>query len=183
MKLLISSQSVSKTGKLSYAYFQPANSLLKNYMSTLYTFITQFNTNFTDTAHNVRSLSAHFYNFRLNAPANDSSWGILLGTSAQAITKDDYSLIAPITHGTGTGQLLYQVTTFPAGFTVDGNDVYFDVRRTFINNSGSNITYNEIGLVSTPNNSWLMLWDRTLENYTILNGEGRIITYRFIKTF
>jgi len=68
--------------------------------------------------------------------------GLVVGTGTTSPTRDDYKLESPITHGTGIGQLYY-----------GASDVYYgsdhiEVRRSFGNNSGGDITINEVGLIA-----------------------------------
>ena len=79
-------------------------------------------------------------NFAADAPEGDGTYGIQVGTGTTEPTRDDYKLESKITHGTGSGQLYYYACTF-----VQGSD-YVEVRRTFANQSGADITINEVGL-------------------------------------
>ncbi|RLI87201.1 MAG: hypothetical protein DRP01_02525 [Archaeoglobales archaeon] len=68
--------------------------------------------------------------------------GLLVGTGTTEPTRDDYALESKIPHGTGAGQLYYYTTSI-----IHGPD-YVEVRRTFANQSGADITVREVGLVA-----------------------------------
>lgn len=183
MQLLISTQSISRTGKITKSNFRKCNTLLSNYLAFLFIQMSQSNLSLKDTSNTSRTITPASQNLSLNASAADANWGIQLGTSAQAVVLSDYKLITPILHGSTSGKLYYEAVTFPTGFVISGSDVYFDVRRNIINNSGADITYNEIGLTQRNVSNYYHIFDRTLENFTIVNTEGRIIIYRFQKSY
>jgi hypothetical protein len=79
------------------------------------------------------------------APAGEATAGIVLGTSDTPVTLSQYNLQAPISHGTGSGQLSYGATTVES--LVKNTTWYFRVIRTFTNNSGASITVKEMGLI------------------------------------
>jgi hypothetical protein len=83
------------------------------------------------------------------APANDSSYGIVVGNGTNAVTIGDYKLASQIVQGTGAGQLVYGQHTL-VGPTVDTTNqkAYFSFVRNFVNNSGSTITVSECGIMA-----------------------------------
>jgi len=83
------------------------------------------------------------------APANDSSYGIVVGSGTNAVVINDYKLGSQITNGTGSGQLVYGQHTL-IGPTVDttNNKAYFSFVRSFVNRSGSTITVSECGIIA-----------------------------------
>lgn len=85
---------------------------------------------------------------RADAPVNDTTYGIVVGTNAGASPEDneDYALDSKIADGAGAGQLQYQAMIFFAP-AVDGANVDFDMTRAFANESGGTITVKEIGLI------------------------------------
>lgn len=84
------------------------------------------------------------------AAATLDTFGIQVGTGTNAVTANDYALQTKIAHGSGAGQLSYGLTTIPqtTGPAVTGSRAYFDFVRIFTNNSGGDITINELGLVA-----------------------------------
>ena len=80
-------------------------------------------------------------NFGAAAGEGDTGRHIVVGTGTADPTRLDHALEAKIAHGTGSGQLYYGVGSFDIG------DDYIELRRTFTNNSGADITINEIGIL------------------------------------
>jgi hypothetical protein len=86
------------------------------------------------------------YLFNLNAPANDTNYGIRVGSGSTTPTADDYNLANPIANGTGSGQLLYGATSIETVVVEASSRTYFRIIRTFSNSSGATVTVREIGL-------------------------------------
>ena len=104
----------------------------------------------------------------LNDSANDSQYGIVVGSGTATPTPMDYNLQSQIVNGTGSGQLVYgahtispapvsngsgnvyTTTTTPSSglLPVSGNTTSWQITRTFTNNSGASITVSEVGLIS-----------------------------------
>jgi len=82
----------------------------------------------------------------LRAPSGDDSYGIRVGTSDQAFSKDDYELIGKIDNGSGAGQMLYGATTVESVTDENETSSYVRIIRSFTNNSGATITVKEIGI-------------------------------------
>lgn len=93
----------------------------------------------------VKYVVDHINNMNATAVYGDTSYGIIIGTSNQAVAVTDYRLVTPILHGSTSGKMLYGVTatTVPAGI---GTKRYFRVYRGFENASGAAITVREQGL-------------------------------------
>ena len=87
--------------------------------------------------------SANTTNFRMNQ--GGILGGPVVGTSAAAVTIDDTALGVLITDGAGAGQLTHGVVSITLGSAV-GTEESFTVSRLFTNNSGGNITLEEVGL-------------------------------------
>jgi len=96
--------------------------------------------------------------------ANDSTYGIVVGTGTSPPTPMDYQLENQIKNGTGSGQLVYGshlVSPTPASsalqgsssepatgiLTPSGNTTSFQMSRTFQNLSGASITVSEVGVI------------------------------------
>jgi hypothetical protein len=79
------------------------------------------------------------------APAGSDVFGMQVGSGDTPVTMTQYSLQTKISHGTGSGQLLYGASTVEA-LTKD-TTWYFRVIRAFTNNTGASVTVKEIGLV------------------------------------
>jgi len=115
---------------------------------------------------------------RVNGPAGNANYGPVVGTGTGAFSWDNYALTTLIAHGTGAGQLSYGATTFNAPAT-SGNDRYYEVIRTFQNNSGGDITVNEIGLYATNGTYyWCFARDVLGTGVTVPNGQTLTVTYK-----
>lgn len=73
--------------------------------------------------------------------------GIVIGTSASAVTPTDYAMGTKILHGTASGKMEYggMECLTPVISNPDGS---MKLRRYFTNNSGGTITVNEVGIYS-----------------------------------
>jgi hypothetical protein len=110
------------------------------------------------------------------APAGDTSAGILVGTSDSPVSLAQYNLLGLITHGTGSGQLSYGATVVE-DLTID-TTYYFRIIRTFTNNSGASITVREIGLfLKLTTQSFMFARDVPTSPITIPNGSTLTVRY------
>ena len=89
-------------------------------------------------------------NMKLAAAITDATFGIQVGTSATAVTRDDYALTVLVAHGVAATQLEYGTCVVSDIVAVSGG-YKITVSRVFTNNSGGNITVKEIGLVAEYN--------------------------------
>jgi len=75
--------------------------------------------------------------------------GIIVGSSAQVESFEDYNLITPITNGSGAGQLHYQEGVVPAkSYDIPSKTYSVAHVRYMNNNSAGNVLVNEIALVA-----------------------------------
>lgn len=111
------------------------------------------------------------------SPANTDTYGIQVGIGSNAVAIADFKLQTKISQSiTGeSGKMVYSGHTAGAPATVGGT-ISFTIARTFINNSGSTITINEIGIVTNLSGTFFLL-DRTLHTKAVLTGTGTTITY------
>jgi len=85
---------------------------------------------------------------RFDAPAAEDGYGIVVGTSDQAVDIDDWNMVAVVEEGTGAGQLEHSVISSTSGYETSGEANTFEVTRTFTNSSAGSITIKECGLVT-----------------------------------
>ena len=122
--------------------YRRVNTLVRNFYALLATQMSQESGVYTAT----RGDGTTFYtgvdnsNFAANGAEGDDELGIVVGTGTTSPTRLDYALESKITHGTGAGQLYYGACSF------DHGDDWVEVRRSFDNYSGADITINEVGL-------------------------------------
>jgi len=115
---------------------------------------------------------------------------ILVGSGSQSNPYSAYSLNAPISNGSGTGQLLYSSISTPTGITINGNEAYFIISQSYTNQSGGTITISEVGIILNLNiyngNSNLATSGNVLMWYDVLSspisvgsGQQAVIYYTF----
>jgi len=132
--------------------------------------------------------------------ANDSTYGIVVGTGTTPPTPKDYILGNQIVNGTGNGQLVYGAhSVTPASgtsgiqagtsqpstgvLTPSGNTTSFQISRTFTNQSGASITVSEVGIIAKVIGEGdntitvLIIHDLLSSAITIPNGGVMGITY------
>jgi hypothetical protein len=108
----------------------------------------------TDETGNVRNMppmqNAIFNNgaFAINAPAGSSEYGVKVGGGDAPNALSTYALTSPISHGTGSGQLVYGAHSIESVINPSGYDLTFRTTRVFTNNSGATVTVKEIGITT-----------------------------------
>jgi hypothetical protein len=130
-------------------------------------------------------IQSYSTNWRCDAPVNNDTYGILVGTGITAPTVDDYAMETKIAHGVGAGQIQYSAVTFGAPAS-DGTTSHFTITRDFANGSGASITVTEVGLVVTlytyAGTARYFLTIRDAVNITVPNGETLTVNYRIQAT-
>jgi hypothetical protein len=135
----------------------------------------------TDTSNTSRTVYPCGYSstpyWMITAPATNTSYGILCGTSTAAITETDYKINTLIANGSSSGQLNYGATYIfqaqPAG-----NYTQIMIARSVTNNSGATITVNEIGIALVYNSgTYYFLVVHDLVTQAITTGSTYLIIY------
>lgn len=85
-------------------------------------------------------------NLNANGGAGDLTKGPVVGTGSTVVAISDYKLDVLVAHGSGAGQLEYMATPIVGATTVSAPDAYFTIQRVMVNNSGGDITLQEVGL-------------------------------------
>jgi len=121
---------------------------------------------------------------------NDYIVNILVGSGSQSNPYSAYNLNAPISNGSGTGQLLYSSISTPTSITINGSQAYFIISQSYANQSGGTITISEVGIITylnftsttntttTPGNT-LMWYDVLSSPISVGNGQSVVIYYTF----
>ena len=170
-----------RSGKLVKKYRQPAKSWVRNFMTILYVALSYTSMNGTKQDGSSAYISINWNlsdTLRVNAPAGDDNYGILVGSGTKAFDINDYSLDNKIPHGTGSGQLLYGEVTIES-IVDDGEKLYLRIIRVFSNNSGGSITVAEVGLASYSSNTYLLIARDVLPT-AISVPNGSTLTVRYI---
>ena len=121
---------------------------------------------------------------------NDYIVSIPVGSGSNSSPYSAYNLNAPISNGSGAGQLLYSSLSTPTNITINGNQAYFIISQSYANQSGGTINISEVGIiiylftsdasdvnVETGN---LLVWYDTLSSpISVGNGQSIVIYYTF----
>ena len=113
---------------------------------------------------------------------------IWVGTGSQSNAYSAYKLAAPITNGTGAGQLVYGAVSPPGGIYVSGSSAYLYLSQTFSNESGAAINITEVGIViqlclQSPYNSscssscQVLVWYDVLSSPISVPNQGSVTIY------
>jgi hypothetical protein len=137
----------SQSLEVVYKFFvSPGYGLLKNFLTNLFSgscltpaAITRTN----GTTTNISNLSDIVF---ISGIAEQSGYGLVLGTNSTPSAVTDYTLPGWINHGVTTGTLWYYNTEVN-DITDDGIETSFMIQRAFGNDSGGTIIISEIGLV------------------------------------
>jgi len=96
-------------------------------------------------------------NFKMNGGAENTSMGIVIGTSNTPVDISDYRMGALIVQGFGSGQMDYMAMVINASVVADP-DCEFFMSRQMANNSGGLITVRESGVYVMMERSLSPFW-------------------------
>lgn len=86
--------------------------------------------------------------YTYSSAAGNTDYGIVVGSNNTGFAFDDNKMWVLIAHGESSGQLSYSTTNSSSAFT-DGNTKFTTTLTRYLNNnSGGDVTINEIGLVA-----------------------------------
>lgn len=172
----------SKSGLLLCEHSFKPNSVVQAWIGCLTAQFSNGAVSIKDVTNSTRSISAYQSSMYLNAAANISTHGVVVGSGNVAVAITDYKLQTQIIHGTGANQLQYSSAMFPEFYSISGGTAKTDIRRLFTNASGSDVAINEIGLYCDTYFSYKFCIERTLFSQTLADGESLEVTYRLSKT-
>jgi hypothetical protein len=184
-----------KRGKVTEHRVLKSESFVRQFLELLYvqmTYQPDGIMSVRDTTNNLRDVKSYLSTgtaninviFDMAAVANDTNYGILVGTGNTAPTINDYMIETLIAHGVGAGQLQYGLVAFGAPAS-DATTSQITVTRDFANGSGGAITVNEIGLVcrapygpATSIEYFLIVRDVIGGGINVPNGQTLTVNYR-----
>ena len=113
---------------------------------------------------------------------------IQVGSGTQSNAFNAYSLAAPITNGTGTGQAVYGTPSFSNTATVSGSSAYFIIEQSLNNPSSSVLSITEVGIIiylqttiaggaSMCHCGQFLVWYDTLSSTISVPGGGSLAIY------
>lgn len=164
----------NKKGQIVKVVEKECNSYVKQIISALRILMGFTAGNITNTVGGSVSRAGSDTVLRADGASGSIASGIIIGTGTSAVTINDYKLDTRIEHGVGAGQLQYGTTSFTDVIVV-GSTTKFTISRTFINDSGNDITVEEVALKSQNNGTFML--ERTLLKFTIKNGESGTVIY------
>lgn len=180
IKIMIGWTDLDKDGKPISYHEHEGNSLVIGFMNCLFSQMTKLAFSGVDVAGATRSSTNNVNNLNIFYSATDKTRGLLVGTGTTAVALTDYALETPIADGTGAGQLLRSDLTCDLSPTTSGSTRFFQMYRTFTNNSGSDITIRETALYAyyAASATYQVCLDRSATNHTIVNGTSATLTYK-----
>jgi len=119
----------------------------------------------------------------LRALAGNSLFGIVIGSGTAAENNTDIALDTQIAHGVEASQLQYGVHSYIPTRVVGAN-VDCEVNRMFINDSGGNVTVNEVGIYvrmyeASPSGYRYVCIIRDLTGGIVVN-DGNVMFVRYV---
>ena len=113
---------------------------------------------------------------------------IQVGSGSQSNPSSATKLAAPISNGTGSGQLVYGPISIPNTVFVSGSSAYFYILQTYSNQSGTTITITEVGVVlqlqlavynntGSTNCGQVLVWYDVLSSSISVPNNGSIVIY------
>ena len=115
-----------------------------------------------------------------NAPAANTTYGILVGTGTTAPASLDYVMQTLTAQGSAANQLQYQATAVGSSGVV-GSNVDTVIARVLVNGSGGTITIREVGIgitqIDSAGSQRYFLVAHDAVNQAIANGEIAIVSY------
>ena len=169
----------SKNGTREFTKIDPLESYLSNFMRIILTQMSGVPQSILDTGGTPR-VTTEGGTFKVNAPAANSTYGLVVGTGTTPVTIQDYKLQTQILNGSGAGQLAHQISVVTA--MQNGADYsQFQIQRNFINQSGSSITVKETGLYVIHQTYFYCIVRDLTGDIVVANGKTLAMQY-YIKT-
>jgi hypothetical protein len=187
-----------KDGKVTKIYRQRSHSPTSNFIYLLLPTSYYNMTGQTVTITNINGTSNSWATFKgpisyPNTATNNPSYLLMIqvGSGQQANPATATKLAAPISNGSGAGQLVYGQPSVSTNITASGSSVYFYISQTLNNLSGATITITEVGIVTqiqvngtgcgyTVNLGPLLMWYDVISSpISVSNGGSVTIYYTF----
>jgi len=139
-----------KDGKLIKKWVQEGRSWVKWFLYLLYVQMAQTSITVTKTDGTSGGIGTLNYNLLISGGYGTDTYGIVVGSSNLAWTIEQNKLDSKISHGNGSGQLLYGNTTVDDVSQITNGYRIF-VSRVFTNNSGASVIVKEVGIYNYNN--------------------------------
>ena len=187
-----------KDGKVTKIHRQRSHSPTSNFIYLLLPTSYYNMTGQTVTITNINGTSNSWATFKgpisyPNTATNNPSYLLMIqvGSGQQANPATATKLAAPISNGSGAGQLVYGQSSVSTNLTTSGSSAYFYISQALNNLSGATITITEVGIVTqiqvngpgcgyTVNLGPLLMWYDVLSSpISVSNGGSVTIYYTF----
>jgi hypothetical protein len=153
--------------------FQEAHSFTINFLKGLFEYMANAAIIAFDTANSSQTMPAQYAPFQLTAAANATTTGILIGSGTNPNTLTDYNLQTQITANVYHNAMNFFINC-PSASAAE-----LIINRTFLNNTGSALTINEVGLFGLNSGiAKIFLLDRTLFTIVVPAGLAITLTYK-----
>ena len=153
-----------------------ARSWLKQWSQLIYGGMSGSAQTVTDTGGTARTQSVTYDLLGVASSAGDASRGVVVGAGVIGVNIEDYRLDAQIPHGTGVGQLSHQATEVIYPPATGASECSFQLKRIFVNQSGSEVSVNEIGIYGAISSSFKACLARDVLPGTVDIPDGGSIT-------
>jgi hypothetical protein len=113
---------------------------------------------------------------------------IQVGSGSQSNPFSAINLAAPISNGSGSGQLLYGPISLPSTIAVNGDSAYLYISQTYSNTSGATINITEVGIIlqlaiqtytntASTNCGQVLVWYDVLSSPISVPNNGSVTIY------
>jgi len=170
-----------KDGKLLEKRRFPSHTYVLNFFILLDIHFSYRDTSLTDLNGSLKGTSVGIVNsnsnFCITGGYGSYTQGIVLGTSDSPYSPTQYKLQSIISHGSGSGQMLYGVESIDTPQLVtDGYRIV--ISRVFTNVSGESITVKEIGIYMYAYTAGSVMMARdVITPVTVANGQSLTVRY------
>ncbi|RKY44101.1 MAG: hypothetical protein DRP81_06040 [Candidatus Omnitrophota bacterium] len=181
-----------KKGQLLEKIKQKSRSFLKQFIQLIEVQTNQTNKTITDITGTDRTVNNEDINL-FCTPGSGTEYtdptqrnvqgeniGIVVGSGTTAVTPTDTKLQTKIAHGTGSGQLIHLGCGFKP-VVISGSDAYVDLVRFFENQSGGDVTINEVGIYAigaSQQYGFCICRDVLSSSITVADGQLLKVRYR-----
>jgi hypothetical protein len=153
--------------------FEEAHSFVFNFVKILFILLSQISTYLTNTNNAFAAASAASTLLAVQPADNVTYYGIQIGSGTTSPAMTDATLTTQIVTNVHHN-LVNLFLNCP-----NSNTMEIIISRTFMNNTGSTLTINEVGLISYMNASYGYLLDHTLYTAVVPIAGAITLTYKF----
>jgi hypothetical protein len=150
-----------------------------NWNTHMQNLMTNGSTQLTDTGGTPRTIVVSASTvLRCDAASADSTYGIVVGSSAAVFSRTDTKLTTQVAHGVTSSTLQHSASSVGALTNPSGNINRIPLQRTYTGNTGSTVNIQEDGLyMKIGTSNWLFCMSRNLNGFgAVANAQVLTIT-------